>query len=66
MRRGAAYFVQVSKGSGGFDQRENADRVGMGAGSAVGDHVADECEVAGCVNFRDDQSGQVRGLEDYL
>ena len=66
MGRSAADFVQVGKGSGGFDQREDADRLGVRAGSAVGDHVADEGEVAGCVDFGHNQGGQVRGLEDDL
>lgn len=64
--RCATDLGEVAEGFRRLDQREDGDGVSLCGGSAVRDHVADKGEVAGRVDFRDDEGGQVRGLEDSL
>lgn len=70
-RRRFADLVQVGDRFGGFDEREDRERrpggrSWRGFAEGVRDHVVDEGQVGGRVDFGDHEGGEVWGLELFV
>jgi hypothetical protein len=65
MRGRGGDLREGGQGAGGFDEGEDRDRLVL-AGTGVSAHVGDEGEVAGRVDFGDDEGGEVAGLDHLV